>query len=143
MASIIFDHAAEFCRQGLSVFPVHYPVFKDSTAVCSCSQPSCKDIAKHPASPNGLKDATFDPRLIKSWFADHNYNIGVRTGIESRIFVVDCDPRHGGDRSLTELEAEHGPLPRTWQFNTGGGGEHRVFRHSDTKFFAELFQIPS
>jgi hypothetical protein len=42
--------------------------------------------------------------------------------------VVDVDPRHGGDKSLAELEAKHGPLPKTRRARSGGGGEHRYFR---------------
>jgi putative DNA primase/helicase len=30
---------------------------------------------------------------------------------------------------LAKLEAEHGALPPTWRFLTGGGGEHILFRH--------------
>jgi hypothetical protein len=33
------------------------------------------------------------------------------------------------DQTLAALEREHGPLPPTWRFLTGGGGEHILFRH--------------
>jgi putative DNA primase/helicase len=43
--------------------------------------------------------------------------------------VLDIDPRHDGDETLAQLEKEHGDLPLTWRFLTGGGGEHILFRH--------------
>ena len=32
-------------------------------------------------------------------------------------------------RRLQRLEGDHGLLPSTWRFLTGGGGEHILFRH--------------
>jgi putative DNA primase/helicase len=51
------------------------------------------------------------------------------TGAASGLVVVDVDPRHSGDETLAQLEAEHGPIPPTWRFLTGGGGEHILFQH--------------
>ena len=42
---------------------------------------------------------------------------------------LDVDPRHGGDEFIAALEMKNGPLPQTWRFLTGGGGEHILFRH--------------
>jgi hypothetical protein len=47
----------------------------------------------------------------------------------SDLVVLDIDPRHGGDASLFELEQSHGPLPRTVEAHTGGGGHHIYLRH--------------
>ena len=44
------------------------------------------------------------------------------------MFAVDVDPRHGGDLSLDELIAQHGPLPDSIESHTGGGGRHLLFR---------------
>src|SRR5690606_4430697 len=43
------------------------------------------------------------------------------------LLIIDVDPRHGGDDSLAELEAELGPLPHSWEVKTGGGGRHLYF----------------
>jgi hypothetical protein len=88
--------------------------------------------AKHPVgrlAPNGLNSATRDEAVIRKWFSETPWNIGIVTGLPSGIVVVDIDPRHDGDRSLAALEQEHGPLPPTCRFNTGGGGQHILFRH--------------
>jgi putative DNA primase/helicase len=72
----------------------------------------------------GLREATTEIALIEYW-----WNIGVCTGAESGVVVLDVDPRHGGDETLRALEQQHGPLPPTWRFLSGGGGEHVLFRH--------------
>lgn len=66
---------------------------------------------------------------IADWFARWpNANIGIVTGVISSLVVLDVDPSHGGTRSLADLEARHGPLPRTLEVATGGGGRHLYFR---------------
>jgi hypothetical protein len=56
-------------------------------------------------------------------------NVGIVTGVISGLVVLDIDPRHGGDNSLSQWEIEHGPLPHTVEARTGGGGRHIYFRH--------------
>jgi len=53
-------------------------------------------------------------------------NIGMPTG--SRWWVLDIDPRHGGDASLEALEGQHGPLPQTLVAGTPSGGRHFYFK---------------
>lgn len=132
MSSITWDYANEFSRHGLPVFPLHFPVRREGRTFCSCENSTCRDVGKHPVAslvPSGLKNATTNQDVTKSWFDDQLWNLGVTTGKASGIFVIDCDPRHGGDGSLAALEAEHGPVPETWRFKTGGNGEHIIFRH--------------
>jgi hypothetical protein len=88
-----------------------------------------KDKAKHPYgkyAPNGRLSATTESGIIKSWWGlnAHEANLGVCT---DNLVVVDIDPRHGGDRSLVELDKLHGDWPHTWRSLTGGGGEHIIF----------------
>jgi hypothetical protein len=67
---------------------------------------------------------------IAAWFGRRPAaNIGIVTGGISGLVVVDVDPAHGGERSLASLEARHGPLPKTVEAVTGGGGRHLYFRH--------------
>lgn len=56
-------------------------------------------------------------------------NIGIVTGMVSRLVVLDIDPRHDGDDALILLEHEHGPLPHSVEALTGGGGRHVYFLH--------------
>ena len=50
------------------------------------------------------------------------------TGEVSGFIAVDIDPRHGGDESIAEWQAENGELPPTWTVETGGGGAHYYFK---------------
>jgi len=56
-------------------------------------------------------------------------NVGVVTGALSGLLVLDVDPRHGGDASLARWTQTHGPLPRTVESRSGGGGRHLYFAH--------------
>jgi hypothetical protein len=82
---------------------------------------------KQPYTSHGLKDATSDPeevaRMWRQW-PDANVGWPVREG----WIALDVDPRHDGDKSLRELQREHGPLPMTLRAITGSGGEHWIFR---------------
>jgi hypothetical protein len=94
----------------------------------------CNPRSKEPAGllvPNGLKNATANPATIKRWFGnDQNYNVAVRCGVASGIWVLDVDMKHGkdGEAALAELVAKHGPLPETRQSQSGTGGRHFWFR---------------
>jgi hypothetical protein len=133
MSNPLLGAALDFARRALAVFPLHYPVAHNGRLQCSCGNPACGNAGKHPYArhaPRGLLDATNDFGTIERWWtAGVPYNIGVRTGEESGIVVIDVDPRHGGDETLAELEHRFGALPLTWRFLTGGGGQHILFRH--------------
>ncbi len=58
-------------------------------------------------------------------------NIGIATGEPSGFDVLDIDPQAGGDESITRLVEKYGPLPETPDAETGGGGLHVCFAHSD------------
>jgi hypothetical protein len=67
---------------------------------------------------------------ITEWYQQWtNANVGIVTGIISGIVVLDIDPAHGGDKSVSDWEQQHGPLPRTVEVKTGGGGRHLYFKH--------------
>lgn len=105
------------------------PLWSAHDGRCDCGRADCSSPGKHPHrryAPHGLKDATTDGNMICKWFADGRaVNIGVLTGPESGIVVLDVDPRHGGDEGLKAL----GPLPDTATVATGGGGKHLYFKH--------------
>jgi len=106
----LLEAALSYARRGWPVFP-------------------CAPRAKTPLTPHGLKDATTDPDIIRAWFARWpQANIAIVTGDESGFFVLDVDPRAGGDETLRDLEQQFGPLPETVESLTGGGGRHILFR---------------
>jgi hypothetical protein len=83
------------------------------------------------AGGRGCLDATTNAEQIARWWHGREWNVGVATGAPSGFFVVDVDPRSGGDVALEQLEAEHGAFPETVEGLTGGGGRHLLFRMHD------------
>jgi hypothetical protein len=79
----------------------------------------------------GFKDATKSLSDIKKyWKYCPNDNIGVASGAPSGFWVLDVDPKHGGDENLAQLEKEYGALPSTWRQITGTGGQHIFFKYT-------------
>lgn len=75
--------------------------------------------------------ATTDPELITQWWTQWaSDGVGIACGEVSGIFVIDVDVANGktGDRTLADLEAQHGELPETYTVRTGSGGWHYYFR---------------
>lgn len=132
MAGELLLHARLYNRLGFAALPLHFPYGQPGDRRCSCHRDDCQQKGKHPLGRlvrNGLRDASRDPETVERWFTSTRYNIGIATGAVSGIIALDIDPRHDGDETLGRLEAEHGPLPETWRFLTGGGGEHILFLH--------------
>ena len=118
--------ALRHVRRGWAVFPLHGV----QSGECTCGNPDCKRVGKHPLTAHGLNDATTDEATIRRWWKKHpKANIGIATGSRSDLVVVDIDPRHSGSKSLRKFEDEDGPLPDGPQVRTGGGGVHLHFRH--------------
>jgi hypothetical protein len=87
-------------------------------------------VGKHPRTHHGLKEASRNPDRIWSWWRRWpEANVGIRTGQESGLVVLDLDFRHGGEASLEELEATYDRLPATLTAHSGGGGRHLYFQH--------------
>jgi len=126
-------------RFGWAVFPVFE--VDPQTRECACPSgsrtripgPQCGNAGKHPRTRRGHLEATTDRRQIESWWQHApSANIGIATGIASRLIVLDIDPRNGGDENLEALIREYGALPETPMQLTGGGGRHYFFRRPDT-----------
>lgn len=109
-----------------SVFPLHTPNGK----FCSCHNPNCQSVGKHPRTKNGLKAASSNIEVINEWWNKWpDANIAIATGEASGFVVLDVDPRHGGEDSLELLIKQYGPLPNTVEAITGGGGYHILFKN--------------
>jgi hypothetical protein len=74
---------------------------------------------------------TTDPAEIERDFARWPDRVGIATGVESGIWVVEADTKEGHDvdgiASLRALESKHGPLPKTLTAASPTGSIHRYF----------------
>jgi hypothetical protein len=96
----------------------------------------CDPQSKHPLIERGLYAATTDAVQIEAWWRQWPAAmIGIRTGHESGIIVldvdVDRDEQVDGFISIAELEKKHGMLPDTLHSTTPRGGEHLYFKWHD------------
>jgi hypothetical protein len=92
-SQIVSDAALGLAAEGYSVFP-------------------CRHRTKEPAIRRGFYSATTNPATIRRWFGGtQEYNVAVRTGMASGVWILDID--EGGAASLRRLEDEHGELPPT------------------------------
>jgi putative DNA primase/helicase len=121
------DFARVYALRGWPVFPVHIAV----RGACSCGKPACTSKGKHPQTAHSFYDATTDEDVIRTW-GEVDYpraNIGIRTGKESGLVVLDIDSDKSGEESLRQLEEQYGALPNTVTVVSGGGGRHLYFQH--------------
>jgi hypothetical protein len=116
---LLVDYALDFAARGWPVFPVHYPM----PAGCSCGNPRCGQVAKHPITPNGLKDATTNEKQIRAWWRRHPAaNIGLVTGAASGLLVLDLDNAGAID------EASRRGIPPT-PYSQTAKGLHVLLKH--------------
>jgi len=114
----IIDAALKYANRGWAVLPIHTPGANGS---CSCGRSDCDSPGKHPRTMNGLRDATTDEATIKKWFNRWpTANIGIATGAESGLVVIDVDGDEGSE-SWHELQSRHGTLPDTITAKTARG----------------------
>ena len=126
--SVLLENALSYAARGWRVLPLHTPL----NGGCSCRRPACPHAGKHPRPAHGLLEASTDPATINQWWQQWpDANIGIMTGPESGLVVLDVDPRHGGNESLRDLERQHAPLAPTLEVLTGGGGRHLYFKYPE------------
>ena len=120
-----------YARRGMWIIPLHTAI----DGSCSCGEPLCGSIGKHPRTQHGLDDATTDEAIVRElWARWPDANVGIVTG-PSDLVVIDVDPKNGGDESFAFLRSEIGPEAfETVTTLTGGGGEHYYFRVGEKRF---------
>jgi len=100
------EAAREYAARGLHVLPLHG--IRNGTCTCQewrdrNGKVPCGAPGKHPRFNNWPERASTDEDTIEKWFA-HDFqgsNLGITTGAVSGIFVLDVDPKNGGEESLT------------------------------------------
>lgn len=108
--------ALELASLGFKVFPC-----------LPHTQGKPKDRGKAPLTKHGFKDATRGENQIRRWWTLWpDANIGLVTGDENGIIVVDPDGEEG-ERLLALVEKKFGKLPPTIESVTGRG-RHLFFR---------------
>lgn len=121
------DHALAYVSHGHRAVPLH-EILADGSCSCgnangTCPKPNGKDSSgKHPRFGGWQEDLIVDEAAaVRCWGRIPTANVGLCP--KEREFVLDVDPRNGGDetfaRLVYELEEPHGPCALT-----GGGGQH-------------------
>jgi len=117
-------HKRELKAAALRYAKLGWPVFP-----CHPTKHTPLDSTKDEHGRGGFYLATTDEEQIEVWWSCWpDAAIALRTGDQAGVFVMDIDPRHGGDIFLDELESEHGAMPDTVECQTGGGGRHIYLR---------------
>jgi hypothetical protein len=129
-ATDIGTHAVEAAERHWKVIALNgkVPAVPNPHAEGTDERRTCKGECGHQG--HGVHDATDDVDTVaRRWGEEHRgRNIGV--AVPPPMFVLDVDPRHGGDATLAALVSEHGRLPETLQqfSGRGDGGTHWLYR---------------
>lgn len=100
------EYAVKYAMDGWAVFPL-------------------RPNTKVPLTQNGFKDATHDVEQVRQWWSQFpEANVGVVTGRESSLVVVDIDRKNGIDGAIAAAELD---LPKTLTVRTPSGGFHAIF----------------
>lgn len=127
------EWALIYASKGYRVMPLHTMV----NGKCSCNNPNCDTPAKHPRIKAWQHNATTDTDQINRWFSMWpDSNIGIATGYESNLVVLDCDDPTG--EAVKDLE-----IPLTLKQTTGSGGSHWFFNHPGGKIKSSIRFLPS
>ena len=120
------DAALAHAKRGWQVIPLHnptvtcdHPSHKDPKAEpepkgtckarCSCSNPRCESVGKHPRVSDWKNKATSDVKIITAWWKSYpDANIGIATGKGSGFIVLDID---GPDGEATVEKMGADPTP--------------------------------
>jgi hypothetical protein len=111
------DDALRYAKLGWAIFPV----VEGGKVPAISAKMGGKGV--HDATTSASKIAVWwkTPRLARA-------NIGLACGEPSRnLVVVDIDPRHGGDRSISALALNGRVFPQGPRVRTGNGGVHLYF----------------
>lgn len=119
--------AITYAERGWLVLPLWWPA---PAGRCACALPDCESAGKHPIAHlvrHGLYGASARLDNVATWWRwSRRANVGIRTGPESGLVVLDVDGASGA-RALRALVADHAPFQTAWVRT--GGGWHAYFAH--------------
>lgn len=124
--------ALDYAARGWAVMPVYaIKELPDGRVVCRCKEGVlCKAPGKHAVETGWQAVENRTGQDIYPWWdegAPDLYNVGIRTGSVSGIFVIDVDPGRDGYASLDTL-LSRGEVAPTRIHKTGSGGIHLIYR---------------
>lgn len=155
----LLQAALGYAERGWRVFPLHGIV----NARCTCGRSDCGSAGKHPLVRRGLHEATTNEEQLRTWWQQwRSANIGIATGADSGMVVVDIDLGHrtntafGSPGEAKSQEHDHKPndvwdsvgrlidqgLEPTLTGLTGGGGFHLIYRCSDENLGNSAGRLP-
>lgn len=116
----------DYLEAGFRIMAIH-PVGPDGK--CSCGNPECKAILKHPKASNWQHTPHWSEEQIENMekYGQLDQAFGV---LVDNHLVVDVDPRNGGDVALKQLQEDIGlnlEHEAAFVVETGGGGLHIYF----------------
>jgi len=125
------EAAFVYARFGFKVFPL-FEVNEDGR--CTCGNPNCgNSTGKHPRVKEWQALASTDEPTIRAWWERWpSANVGVKTGLDSNLTVLDVDGAEGAATLKNfEINTEGcAELPPTPCVITGGkGGRQYYFQH--------------
>lgn len=129
------EAATAYSHLGFVVIPLFGVVpDEDGTMRCACGKDDCKNQGKHPTVRFKALTTPSDGLHAVAKALDRRVtNLGIRTGPESNLFVIDLDNKEGrpGIANFTSVATRLG-LPeadlKTLSARTGSDGRHLYFR---------------
>lgn len=130
-SSEIAAAAQRYVARGWAVLAL-YGVNEHGVCQCARGLECGKNAGKHPVGRAKRSGGGWMPPMrtaedVAARVRAGVGNLGIQTGPDSGIWVLDVDPKNSGDVRLMELITEHGPLPDTYRVRTGSGGMHYVW----------------
>lgn len=129
-AADIGSYAVEYAVRNWRVFPLRgkLPAIGNPHPQGSVERRECKgECGSH---GHGVLDATSDVRTVVSWWGGRYAGANIGGRVPESMFVLDVDPRHGGDETSKAVQDAYGLLPPTLTTvsGRGDGGVHLFFR---------------
>lgn len=126
----LVSEAIRHVNLGFAVLAV-WPTTADGVCMCPKGRDCQSKPGKHPATLNGLHDASTDEANVRTMLAAggrrNNYGLVWPEDAPGRVIFIDVDGEGWRER-LRDLAALYGPLPRTKTTRTPGGGLHLFYQ---------------